>query len=329
MLRNGLRSVTMIVLSLSLACAPMFAQENPPAAAGKPQIAAVAEPQENTAVSANALQKATQNPVASLISVPIQNSSNFGVGPYDRTQDVINVQPVIPVPVSGNWNLITRVVQPFVWQPYPASTAGGQFGIGDMNPTFFLSPAKPGKLIWGAGPTIVIPTATSAVVGQGKLSMGPSVVALTQPGPWTFGALVNNVFSIVGSSHRPAVNQMLLQYFINYNLKKGWFISSSPIITANWHSRASGEAADGNDTPGGSVWTVPFGGGVGRIMRLGFQPVNITAQFYGSAVHPPGASPWGMRLQIALLFPKLTNEQKMGLMKKTLQEMQEQQQKKK
>jgi hypothetical protein len=329
MVRRGLRSATLIVLSFSLACAPMPSQENPPTAAGKPQIAEVAEPQENTAVSAHALQKATQNPVASLISVPIQNSSNFGVGPYDRTQDVINIQPVIPVPISENWNLITRIIQPFVWQPYPASTAGGQFGFGDMNPTFFLSPAKSGKLIWGAGPTIVIPTATSAVVGQGKLSMGPAVVALTQPGPWTFGALVNNVFSIVGSSHRPAVNQMLLQYFINYNLRKGWYISSSPIITANWHNRASGEAADGNDTPAGSVWTVPFGGGVGRIMRLGFQPVNITAQFYASAVHPPGASPWGMRLQIALLFPKLTNEQKMGLMKKTLQEMQEQQQKKK
>lgn len=84
------------------------------------------------------------------------------------------------------------------------------------------------------------------------------------------------MFSIVGSSHRPAVNQMLLQYFINYNLKKGWYISSSPVVTANWHSQASGEAADGNDTPGGGVWTVPFGGGVGRIMRLGFQPVNIT-----------------------------------------------------
>jgi hypothetical protein len=253
-----------------------------------------------------ALAKATQNPVASLISVPIQNSSNFGVGPYNRTQDVINVQPVIPLRISENWNLITRIIQPIVWQPYPAATAGGQSGFGDMNPTFFLTPAKPGKLIWAAGPTIVIPTATSALLGQGKLSMGPSLAALVQPGPWTIGVLVNNIFSIVGSSHRPVVNQMLLQYFINYNLKKGkgWYVSSSPIVTANWRKRGSGEAAEGNDTTGGSVWTVPFGGGVGRIMRLGFQPVNITAQFYASAVHPPGASPWGMRLQIALLYPK-------------------------
>ena len=143
-----------------------------PAAQGQP-----AAPQDTAA-----LAKATQNPVASLISVPLQNNSNFAVGQYNRTQNVLNIQPVIPVRISENWNLITRIIQPIVWQPYSASTTGGQSGIGDMNPTFFLSPAKPGKLILGAGPAIVIPTATSAILGQGKFSMGPSVVALTQPG---------------------------------------------------------------------------------------------------------------------------------------------------
>jgi hypothetical protein len=257
-----------------------------------------------TANDTAALAKATQNPVASLISVPLQNNSNFGVGPYNRTQDVFNIQPVIPVRLSESVMLITRVIQPIVWQPTAAANGGGQFGFGDMNPTFFLSPAKPGKLIWGVGPAIVIPTATSAVLGQGKLSFGPSVVALVQPGKWTIGALVNNVWSVAGSTHRPSVNQMLLQYFINYNMKKGWYLTSSPIITANWNSKAAGDAATGNDTTGGSVWTIPFGGGAGRIMRLGYQPVNISASFYGNAVHPPGASPWGMRLQIALLYPK-------------------------
>jgi hypothetical protein len=250
------------------------------------------------------LAKATQNPVASLISVPLQNNSNFAVGPYNRTQDVFNIQPVIPARISENWTLITRVIQPIVWQPFAAAKAGGQYGFGDMNPTFFLSPAKPGGLIWGVGPTMIFPTATSTVLGQGKLSFGPSVVALVQPGKWTVGALINNVWSVAGSTHRPHVNQMLLQYFINYNMKKGWYLTSSPIITANWNSQAAGEAANGNDTTGGSVWTIPFGGGAGRIMRLGYQPVNLSASFYGNAVHPPGASNWGMRLQIALLYPK-------------------------
>jgi hypothetical protein len=244
------------------------------------------------------LAKATQNPVASLISVPIQNNSNFNVGQYDRTQDVLNLQPVIPATLNGNWNLITRIIQPIVWQPYPNANTGGEYGLGDMSPTFFLSPGKPSKLIWGVGPAFILPTATNDILGQGKFSVGPSVVALTQPGAWTLGVLMNNVWSVAGSGLRPDVNQMLLQYFINYNLKKGWYISVSPIITANW------QASSGN------VWTVPVGGGVGRVIKLGFQPVNISAAFYGNPVSPPGASTWNMRLQIALLFPKLTREQK-------------------
>jgi hypothetical protein len=159
----------------------------------------------------------------------------------------------------------------------------------------------------------VIPTATSDILGQGKLSMGPSVVVLTQPGHWTIGSLVNNVWSVAGPDGRANVNQMLWQYFINYNLKKGWYISVSPIITANW------KASSGN------VWTVPVGGGIGRVMKLGFQPVNVTAQFYGNAVYPTGTSSWSMRLQIAFLFPKLTKEQQKLLLEQKLKQMEQQQ----
>jgi hypothetical protein len=261
------------------------------------------------------LQKATQNPVASLISVPIQNNSNFGIGPFARTQNVLNIQPVIPINASENWNLVVRWIAPIIWQPAPGTAnlevfgieentppylaaqsvqqSAGVFGFGDMTPTFFLSPAKPGKLIWGAGPVFVLPTATSKVLGQGKFSMGPSLVMLVQPGKWTLGALVNNAWSVAGPSDRSDVNQMTLQYFVNYNLKKGWYLSSSPVISANW------KASKGN------VWTAPVGGGVGRVFRLGLQPVNMAAQFYGNAVHPQNGSNWSMRLQIAFLFPKL------------------------
>ena len=134
-----------------------------------------------------------------------------------------------------------------------------------MNPSFFLSPGKPGNLIWGAGPAFVIPAATNDVLGQGKFSIGPSFVALAQPGHWTLGAFVNNVWSVAGSGGRPVVNQMLLQYSINYNMKEGWYTTIQPILAANWRANS------------GNVWTVPFGGGVGRIMKLGFQPVNLTA----------------------------------------------------
>jgi hypothetical protein len=251
-----------------------------------------------SATSTEDLQKAVQNPVASLISVPLQNNTNFNIGPYNRTQDVLNIQPVIPAGISKNWNLITRVIQPIVWQPYPAEPTGGEFGLGDMNPTFFLSPSKPNKLIWGVGPTFVIPTATNDILGQGQFSLGPSIVVLAQPGHWTLGALANNVWSVAGKSGRAPVNQMLLQYFVNYNLSKGYYITLQPIITANWMAR------------GGNIWTVPFGGGIGRIMKLGNQPVNLTAQLYGNAVYPTGTSPWGMRLQVAFLFPKLPKPDK-------------------
>jgi hypothetical protein len=275
-----------------------------------------AKPQEQEApagAGSEALQKATQNPVASLISVPIQNNNGFGLSPGYRTQDVLNLQPVIPIGVSKDWNLIVRWIVPIIWQPLPSPPSTpqtGVYGFGDMLPTFFLSPKKPGKLIWGAGPVFQLPTATSTFLGQGKLGIGPSAVALMQPGHWTLGVLVNNVWSVAGSGSRPSVNQFLLQYFINYNLKKGWYITWQPTLTANWEATNGGR------------WVVPFGGGVGRIMKLGFQPVSLTAQFYGNAVHPPGASPWGMRLQISLLFPKLSKEMEQMMLEKKLDQLQ-------
>jgi hypothetical protein len=261
------------------------------------------------------LQKATQNPVASLISVPFQNNSNFGIGPYDRIQDVLNIQPVIPNRISSDWNLIIRWIAPIIWQPAPGTAnlevygiventpayfaaqevqkSAGVYGFGDMTPTFFFSPSAPHKLIWGAGPVFVLPTANSKVLGQGKFSVGPSVVALVQPGHWTLGALVNNAWSVAGPSDRNDVNQMTLQYFVNYNLKNGWYLSSAPIVNANWKGSS------------GNVWLVPFGGGGGRVFPLGKQPVNVSLQFYGNAVHAVSGSPWGMRLQFVFLFPKM------------------------
>jgi hypothetical protein len=181
-----------------------------------------------------------------------------------------------------------------------------------MLPTFFISPKKPGKLIWGVGPVFQLPTATNTYLGQGKLGLGPSIVVLTQPGNWTLGVLANNVWSVAGSGSRPDVNQFLLQYFINYNLKKGWYITWQPTLTANW------------EAPSGSQWVVPFGGGVGRIMKLGFQPVSLTAQLFGNAVHPAGTPAWTMRLQIAFLFPKLTKDQQEMILEKKLKQLQEQ-----
>jgi hypothetical protein len=311
--------VLMALGVLLLSGTPLVAQDTPVGPEGT-QLATDETPA--AAVNTDALRNAAQNPVASLISVPIQENFNFNNSPANRTQNVLNVQPVIPLTVGTNWNLIVRWITPVIYQPLPIPQASGPptqtsgaYGLGDMNPSFFLSPKK-SKVIWGIGPTLVLPTATNTTyLGQGKLSVGPSVVVLVQPKPWTIGFLANNVWSVAGHANidKPPVNQFLFQWFVNYNMKKGWYLTTSPIVTANWRA------------PGGSVWTVPFGGGVGRIMKVGFQPVNITAQFYGNAVHPPGASPWGLRLQFVLLFPKLTKEQEKALLEQKLKQMNQEQ----
>jgi hypothetical protein len=287
---------------------PIHAQEVQQPASATPSVAPAAD-----AEAADKLRKAAQNPVASLISVPVQENWNFGIGPANRVQNVLNVQPVIPVDLSQNWNLIVRWITPIIYQPLgvtqpppptgpdlvfsssataASTTNQGVYGLGDMQPAFFLSPKK-GKVIWGVGPQLLLPTATrTGILGQGKLGIGPTAVVLVQPGKWTFGFLVNNVWSIAGHSDRPDVNQFLLQYFINYNLKKGWYLTWQPTITANW------EMTNGNR------WIVPMGGGIGRIMKLGPQPVNLGLQFYGNAVHPDGGSSWTMRMAITFLYPK-------------------------
>jgi hypothetical protein len=249
----------------------------------------------DTKASAGDLAKATQNPVASLISVPLANVTDFNIGSFSRDRNtVLQFQPVVPISLGENWNLITRTIGALSFQPDITQPHGGTFGFGDINPSFFLSPAQPGKLIWGVGPTFLIPTASDDVLGTGKFSIGPAIVALVQPGKWTLGALVNNLWSVAGSGSRPDVNSMTLQYFINYNLKKGYYLTFQPIITANWNA------------PSGNVWLVPVGGGIGRIMRLGFQPVNVSVQAYGNAKRPDNLpSPtWQLKFQVAFLYPK-------------------------
>ena len=260
--------------------------------------------------SAEELAKKTQNPVADLISVPLQNNWNFGAGfNHNKTIYVLNVQPVIPISLSEEWNLITRIIMPIINQPNLSPSFGGAVpsttgtGFGDFNPTFFFSPAKPGALIWGLGPTMTLPTATDRNLGAGKFSMGPAGVVLAMHGPWVYGALMNNQWSIAGWGEKN-VNAMLLQPFVNYNLRDGWYLTSAPIVTADW------KADRGRD-----VWTVPLGGGFGKLFRLGQilpleghpmakLPINTQLAAYGNVHHPEFGPKWQLRFQIQFLFPK-------------------------
>lgn len=240
------------------------------------------------------LQKATQNPVASLISVPFQNNTDLNAGPFARDKNTLNVQPVIPMQLNSRWNLIPRIITPIVFTPDYSQPHLGTFGLGDIAPTFFFAPRKVSKLIWGVGPSFLLPTATDDNLGTGKFCIGPSVVALVQPGHWTLGALVSNVWSVAGSSDRPDINSLSLQYFVNYNMKKGWFLTSSPIVSANWNASS------------GNIWLVPFGGGFGRIFKVAAQPMNGSISAYYNVARPQPISPtWQLRLQLALLFPRI------------------------
>jgi hypothetical protein len=236
------------------------------------------------------LAKQAQNPIASLISLPIQNNTNFGIGPDDETQNVMNIQPVLPFSISDNVNLITRTIVPLISQPdFYTGGQGREFGIGDTTFSAFFSPSKPATLTWGVGPVFVLPTATDDTLGSDTWSGGVSVVGLVMPGKWVVGSLLSNVWDFSGDQD---VNFFTWQYFINYNMSNGWYLTSAPIITANW------EADSGNQ------WTVPFGGGVGKIFKIGKQNLNAQVQAFYNVEKPEHAPDWQLRLQLQFLFPK-------------------------
>ncbi len=237
------------------------------------------------------LAKAVQNPVASLISLPFQNNTNFGVGPDDKIQNVLNIQPVWPFALTEDINLITRTIAPVISQPGIRPGEDRTTGLGDITFTAFLSPANAGKLIWGVGPVFLFPTATDNVLGADKWGLGPSAVLLTMPGNFVMGALVSNLWSYAGSDNRGQVRFFFSQPFINYNMPKGWYLVSSPIITANWEANS------------GQKWTVPLGGGFGKIFRIGPQPMNASIQGFYHADKQDVLDDWAMRVQLQFMFP--------------------------
>ncbi|MDM0037007.1 transporter [Variovorax sp. J22P271] len=240
------------------------------------------------------LAKAAQNPLASLISVPFQLNTNFDSGPEERTQNVLNIQPVVPFSLNEDWNLISRTIMPLIWQPASTPFEGSTFGLGDIQLNGFLSPKNSGSWIWGVGAVAQLPTHTNDRLGNDRWGLGPTAVVLhlEKGSPWVFGALINNIWSVSGSSTDPKINQLTLQPFLNYNFPGGFYLTSSPLITANW------EAA------GGQKWIVPMGGGVGKIVRFGKLPVNLQASAYYNVERPDNAPRWALRLQAQLMFPK-------------------------
>ena len=255
-------------------------------------VAAVLVTQASAQSSGDAdLAAQSQNPLANLISFPLQNNTTFNVGPNNAVVNDLNVQPIYPVTI-GTVTMINRFILPISYQGEVVEGIGSEFGLGDLSYTAFFSPPPAGKVTWGIGPSFVIPTATDDRLGSGKWSAGVGAVVLATPPHWVVGALAQNVWSFAGDSARADVNFFFSQYFITYVLPSSLYFTTGPIITANWEAES------------GQQWTVPFGGGLGKLVRIGKLPVDFQAQAFYNVVKPDNAGDWSLRLQIKSLFPK-------------------------
>jgi hypothetical protein len=239
------------------------------------------------------LAKAAQNPVANMVSLPLQYNYYTGGGLGSTSEMILNVQPVLPLEINTEWLIISRTVVPFtsVPLPVPLPDSGRSSGIADIQEQAYFTAAKPGKITWGVGPIFSFPTATNNVVRTGQWGLGPTAVALVMPGPWVIGALANNIWRVGGDNHGTTLNVFTTQPFINLNLPHAWAISTAPLITSNWSA------------PHDQRWTVPLGGGVSKIAHIGDQPMNFLLQYYHNVNRPRIAGRNSVRLEAAALWP--------------------------
>ena len=253
-----------------------------------PKVAVAGEGGELSESKTDKLIQDAQNPIANLVSVPFQNNFNLGFGPKDDLQYVMNLQPVMPIHLPEDWILIVRHILPIMSQPWPLARGG----IGDLTTETFVTTPQFGPYMFGIGPAIEFPTASYEELGGGKFAAGPGLVAVYMKGKIMGGALLNNLWSFTGNPKRDDLSVMTFQPFVCYNLPKGWYLSSAPIMTANWY-------ADKKDR-----WTLPLGGGLGKLVILDKMPVNITVQGLYNVIKPSYQADWDIRLNIQLLFPE-------------------------
>jgi hypothetical protein len=236
------------------------------------------------------LAKQLQNPVAALISVPFQSNFEFKGGQTGNGfKYYMNVQPVVPLKLNEDINVISRTIAQFAYQTDYVSGQPDDVGLGDTTQSFFFSPAKSDKVIWGVGPVMLFPTATDTSLGAGKWGAGPTGVVLTQRGPWTFGLLASHTWSFAGDDSRPSVNATYLQPFGAFTFKNGVALQLSSESTYDWTSEK---------------WVVPVIAQVSKVMKIGGQrmQVGVGAKYYAEG--PTGTPDWGLRFNVVLLFPK-------------------------
>jgi len=238
------------------------------------------------------LAKQLSNPIADLISVPFQGNYNQGIGPAgDGSQTLVNFQPVIPIKLNDDWNVISRTILPITSQTHIFPGAGSQFGLGNTLQSLFFSPARPmNGIIWGAGPVMLLPTATDDLLGLDKWGAGPTGVALWQGGPWTVGILANQIWSFAGNPDEPDINQAFFQPFVAYTTPDAWTFSFNTESTYNWNTEQ---------------WAVPFNAVVAKLVTIDRQPISffVGARYWAISPDETGPSGWGARFGMTFLFP--------------------------
>ena len=233
------------------------------------------------------------NPIANLITVPIQINFDQNIGLDDNGKKILmNVQPVIPVDINDDWLLITRTIIPIIYQKDVFPDESSQSGLGDINEQLFFSPKKPtaSGVIWGAGAAILLPTATDSRLGSKKWGIGPAFIAITMPGRWTVGALGNHVWSFAGDKDRIDISNTFMQPFVAYTWPSAWTVSVQTETTYNWELEQ---------------WSIPVNAAVARLVKIGKLPVSLQAGA-GYWVESPDAGPegWRFRLQANIVLPK-------------------------
>ncbi|MCS6917398.1 MAG: hypothetical protein NZM08_06935 [Chitinophagales bacterium] len=247
--------------------------------------------QEASQPSAADLANQLSNPVASLISVPFQSNMDFGIGSFNGSRTTVNIQPVIPISLKDNWNLITRVILPVISQYDIMGEGTSQFGLSDAVVSGFLSPVNPVKgMILGFGPAFLVPTATDEFLGTEKFGVGPTGLVLRQAKGWTSGMLVNHIWSVAGDTLRSDVSSTFLQPFVAYNFPSGAGITAAAEVTQNWVA----------ENTSGVLALMASG-----ITMMGKQVISLAV---GPRIHfsgPDFSRPdYGVRGVLTLVFPK-------------------------
>lgn len=232
----------------------------------------------------------SQNPVADMISLPMKSTFNFDRGSEDAFAYTLEAQPVYPVHL-GKFNLINRFIVPLKYQEPAYPGQDYKTGLGDITYQAFFSPADAGKLIWGAGPVVTMPTNTDDQLGNDKWAGGPALLGLVRSKPWVSGVLAQHFWDFAGDNDAASVNLSSLQYFINFNTPD-FYINTSPTMTYDWY-------ADSDD-----AWTIPVGGGIGKVFHFGAFPVDMRISAYKNVEAPDRAPDWFAEFQFKLLFPK-------------------------